>query len=155
MDPPILNKQLRKGTRREPVDSELRELRGFAVDIKQPMKPGDAVRQIADLADGSESHNSQLPNISGHAGATAGMQATFGSGGAAQQYGNQGLLAVNPYDKGMHGMPYGTIQSMKDQYDHMGSYRGQQQFARASPRFAQINRTVGEFISLQSRLNQD
>lgn len=58
METPILNKQLRKGARKEPVDQELRELRGFAVDIKQPLKPGDAVRQIADLADGSESQNS-------------------------------------------------------------------------------------------------
>lgn len=82
------------------------------------------------------------------------MQATFGSSIAHQQYGNQGMLAVNPYDRGMQGVPYGNIQSMKDQYDHMGSYRGQQ-FIRASPRFAQINRTVGEFISLQSRLNPD
>ena len=50
-------------------------------------------------------------------------------------------------------MPYGAMQSMKDQYDHMGSYRGQ--FARASPRFQAVQRTVGEFISLQTRLNQD
>ena len=50
-------------------------------------------------------------------------------------------------------MPYGTMQSMKDQYDHLGSYRGQ--FARAGERFTQINRTVGDFMSLQSRLNQD
>ena len=41
MESPNLKKQLRK---KEPVDEELRELRGFAVDIKQPMKPGDAVR---------------------------------------------------------------------------------------------------------------
>ena len=50
-------------------------------------------------------------------------------------------------------MPYGTMQSMKDQYDHVGSYRGQ--FARAGERFTQINRTVGDFMSLQSRINQD
>ena len=44
-------------------------------------------------------------------------------------------MAVNPYDKTMQGIPYGTIQQSKmgDKYDHMGSYRGQ--FGRASPRF--------------------
>ena len=36
------------------MDQELRELRGFAVEIKQPAKPGDAVRQIADIIDASE-----------------------------------------------------------------------------------------------------
>lgn len=63
------------------------------------------------------------------------------------------MLAVNPYDKSTLGMPYGQMQQMKDGYDHMGTYRGQ--MGRASPRFTQINRTVGDFISLQSRLNQD
>ena len=147
---PNLKQQLARKGRKEPVDQELRELRGFAVDIKQPLRPGDAVRQIADIGDGTESQHSGLPTIQGH---TGGMQATFGSGSKHQQYGNQGMLAVNPYNKDMSGIPYGTIQSNQGQYDHMGSYRGQ--FARASPRFAQINRTVGEFISLQSRLNQD
>ena len=152
METPNLKQQLRGKGKAAPVDQELRELRGFAVEIKQPAKPGDAVRQIADIIDASEgsSHrqNTGLPAISGH----GGMQATFGSQ-HQQQYGNQGLLAVNPYDKGLQGMPYGTMQSMKDQYDHVGSYRGQ--FARAGERFTQINRTVGDFMSLQSRLNQD
>ena len=58
------------------------------------------------------------------------------------------MMAVNPYDKsGMGNIPYGTIQAMKDQYDHMGSYRGSMTRG-TSPRFTQINRTVGEFISL-------
>ena len=33
-------------------------------------------------------------------------------------------MAVNPYDKTMQGVPYGTIQSVTDNYDHSGSYRG-------------------------------
>ena len=57
-----LNKILRKG-RKEPVDQELRELRGHAVDIKQPLRPGDAVRQIADIDASSDSHHSGLPTI--------------------------------------------------------------------------------------------
>lgn len=93
-------------------------MRGFAVDIKQPLKPGDAVRQIADLADGNESRQSQLPTISGHPGVTgpSGMQAMFSTASPHhhQQYGNQGMLAVNPYDKSMHSVPYGAMQSMKD-----------------------------------------
>ena len=52
MESPNLKKQLRK---KEPVDDELRELRGFAVDIKQPVKPGDAVRQIADIIEDGDS----------------------------------------------------------------------------------------------------
>ena len=71
------------------------------------------------------------------------MHTTFGSKHHMKQYGNQGLLAVDP--KAM-AMPYGSISQMKDQYDHMGSYRGQ--YARADPRFSKVNRTVGEFISL-------
>ena len=62
-------------------------------------------------------------------------------------------MAVNPYDKAMQNTPYGTLQSYKDQYDHMGSYRGQ--YGTVSPRYQKINRTVGEFISLQERINQD
>ena len=72
---------------------------------------------------------------------------------ANNQYGNQGMMAVNPYDKAMQNTPYGTLQSYKDQYDHMGSYRGQ--YGTVSPRYQKINRTVGEFISLQERINQD
>ena len=70
-------------------------------------------------------------------------------------------MAVNPYDKAMLDIPYGTIQSMGDKYEHVttfgagGGGRGGQ-IGRASPRFTQINRpVVGEFISLQTRINQD
>ena len=44
METPILNKQLRAKGKRVPVDHELRELRGVAVEIKEPPKPGDPVR---------------------------------------------------------------------------------------------------------------
>ena len=61
---------------------------------------------------------------------------------------------MNPYEKAMQGTQYGgTIQTLKEQYDHLGSYRGQ--YSKVSPRFTQINRTVGEFMSLQQRINQD
>lgn len=68
METPNLNKSLRKGNKKPPVDEELRELRGFAVEIKEPLKMGEAVRQIADIIDGSESSAHQtggLPSISG------------------------------------------------------------------------------------------
>ena len=71
MDPPILNKQLRGKGRKPPIDEELRELRGFAVEIKEPAKPGDAVRQINDIIDASDSSRvagTGLPSISGHTG---------------------------------------------------------------------------------------
>lgn len=55
METPILNKQLRAKGKRVVVDSELRELRGVAVEIKEPPKPGDPVRQIAEMIDNSDS----------------------------------------------------------------------------------------------------
>ena len=66
METPILNKQLRAKGRQAPVDQELRELRGHAVEIKEPQKPGDAVRQIVDLIDADDSsnmHTGGLPSI--------------------------------------------------------------------------------------------
>ena len=67
METPILNKQLRGKPKKEPVDEELRELRGFAVEIKQPAKPGELVHNIADLIDGDDSSH-VLPSISGQGG---------------------------------------------------------------------------------------
>ena len=33
-------------------------------------------------------------------------------------------MHVNPYEKAMQGTKYGTIQTLRDNYDHLHSYRG-------------------------------
>ena len=54
MDTPPLKSFKQKTQKQEPIDEQLRELRGFAVEIKQPAPPGEAVRRIQDVIDGHE-----------------------------------------------------------------------------------------------------
>ena len=68
MDQPSLKQQLRAKGKRVPIDAELRELRGTAVEIKEPPKPGDPVRQIVEIIDNSDSsamNTGMLPSITG------------------------------------------------------------------------------------------
>ena len=75
METPNLKKQLRGKPKKEPLADELRELRGFAVEIKSPVKPRDIVKNIADIIDGDESSSHVLPSLSGH----GGTHQTFGA----------------------------------------------------------------------------
>jgi len=61
----------------------LRELRGFAVEIRSPVKPGELVRNIADTIIDEEDSSNALPSISG-----GGLQQTFGATTKYQKYGN-------------------------------------------------------------------
>lgn len=61
---PNLKAKLR-GAKKAPIDESLRELRGFAVEIKEPTKPGDPVRAINDIMQETGSSHMGLPSIQG------------------------------------------------------------------------------------------
>ena len=65
----------KKLSKKEPVDEQLKLLRGFAVEIKSPTQAGDTVRRIQDVREGGNMQDfgmtgqsgkmDMLPNIHG------------------------------------------------------------------------------------------